>query len=278
MHVTSKLDASDATAKLYYIYEHFQDAEKVHESDPDTETQVPDNTLYSQINNDVEYGIFETIIDNYYLDSQIKDGFLCDKECTKLMAINTDQVITSCTYDYLNMLHNTNIQNDPIQQHRLYTAKENASLFTSNTTLPCTYNIIQDLPPNTFDTEEQTPDLQNTGLYSHRKHKFCNTFGEAHIQYHDFKNVNALTFNDKYAALLQQELQNPSWCLHDRITTKTYQISTNMDIKTMPHAMYFSGNPDTGTKINHVSCQTITYDDKGMFQAYLMDETQSKFS
>ena len=56
--------------------------------------------------------------------------------------------------------------------------------------------------------------------------------------------------------------------------TKSYQISTEMDIETMPHAMYFTGNTETVTKINHVPYQTIVYDDKGMFQAKLMDETQ----
>ena len=47
-----------------------------------------------------------------------------------------------------------------------------------------------------------------------------------------------------------------------------------MDIETMPHAMYFSGNKETITKINQVPYQKIHYDDKGMFQAKLMDNTQ----
>ena len=47
-----------------------------------------------------------------------------------------------------------------------------------------------------------------------------------------------------------------------------------MDIETMPHAMYFSGNKETFTKINQVPYQVIDYDDKGMFQAKLMDNTQ----
>ena len=42
----------------------------------------------------------------------------------------------------------------------------------------------------------------------------------------------------------------------------------------MPHAMYFSGNKETITRINQVPCQVIDYDDKGMFQAKLMDNTQ----
>ena len=73
--------------------------------------------------------------------------------------------------------------------------------------------------------------------------------------------------------MLKQELQNPYWCLHDPITTKIYQIFTEMDIETMPHAMYFSGNTETITKINHVPYQTVQYDDKGMFPVQVMDDT-----
>ena len=46
-----------------------------------------------------------------------------------------------------------------------------------------------------------------------------------------------------------------------------------MDIETMPHAMYFSGNREIMAKINQVPYQVIEYDDKGMFQAKLMDNT-----
>ena len=47
-----------------------------------------------------------------------------------------------------------------------------------------------------------------------------------------------------------------------------------MDIETMPHAMYFSGYKETIIKINQVPYQVIDCDDKGMFQAKLMDNTQ----
>ena len=70
-----------------------------------------------------------------------------------------------------------------------------------------------------------------------------------------------------------QELQNPYWCLHDPITTQSYQISPDMDIETMPNTMYFNGNASTFTKINHVPYQTIQYSDKSMFPAQLMDNT-----
>ena len=51
-------------------------------------------------------------------------------------------------------------------------------------------------------------------------------------------------------------------------------MSSEMDIETMPHAMYFSGNKETITKINQVPYQVIDYDDKSMFWAKLMDNTQ----
>ena len=47
-----------------------------------------------------------------------------------------------------------------------------------------------------------------------------------------------------------------------------------MDIETMLHAMYFSGNKETIAKINQVPYQVIEYDDKGMFQVKLMENTQ----
>ena len=56
--------------------------------------------------------------------------------------------------------------------------------------------------------------------------------------------------------------------------TKNYQISSQMDIETMPHTMYFSGNEETITKINQVPHQAIEYYDKGMFHAKLMNNTQ----
>ena len=46
-----------------------------------------------------------------------------------------------------------------------------------------------------------------------------------------------------------------------------------MDIETMPHAMYLTGDLDTITKINHVPYQTIEYNDNGMFKAKLMNDT-----
>ena len=46
-----------------------------------------------------------------------------------------------------------------------------------------------------------------------------------------------------------------------------------MDIKTMPHAMYFTSNTDKVTKINHVLYQTIAYNDNDMFTTEFMNNT-----
>ena len=118
---------------------------------------------------------------------------------------------------------------------------------------------------------------QNTQLHIHNeKHAYRDTFSDAHIQYHEFDNKDLLTVRDKYTALLQQELQNPYWNLHDPIMTKSYQISKDMDIETMPHAMYFTGNSDSVIKINQVPYQTIQYNENGMFTTKLMNDTPIK--
>ena len=54
---------------------------KVYESDPNLATDEIDSTLYPHINNNIEYGLFEDVIDSYSLDSQIKDNFVCDQNC-----------------------------------------------------------------------------------------------------------------------------------------------------------------------------------------------------
>ena len=46
-----------------------------------------------------------------------------------------------------------------------------------------------------------------------------------------------------------------------------------MDIETMPHATYFTGDSDTVNKINQVPFQTIEYNDNGMFTTKLMNDT-----
>ena len=139
----------------------------------------------------------------------------------------------------------------------LYTNEADTSLFTTDTSTQCALSITAlNLETESEKGKNDIPQ-NNTGIHFYSKHQYRDTFGDAHIQYHGFDNGDAFIYKDKYTALLQQELQNPYWCLHDPVTTKSYQISTDMDIETMLHAMYFSGNTHTVTKINHVPYQTI---------------------
>ena len=152
--------------------------------------------------------------------------------------------------------------------------EENASSFADDIDTHCDFSITDHTSDieNANDTHTCLMPKSPT-IHLHRKHIYRNTFGDAHIQYHDFDNQVSLIFRDKYTALLQQELQNSYWNLHDPIMTKSYQISQDMDIETMPHAMYFTGDSDTVTKMNHVPYQTIEYNDNGMFTTKLMNDT-----
>ena len=162
---------------------------------------------------------------------------------------------------------------DSTQQNNLHSIEENASSFANNTATPCDFNIIGQHSDTENANDTNAYYAQNNPAFTHTENTHTETLGESNIQYHDFDNHSSLTFADKYTALLQQELQNPYWNLHDLIMTKSYHISKDMDIEMMPHAMYFTGDSDTVTKINHVPYQTIVYIDNGMFTAKLMNNT-----
>ena len=275
-HQTNPPKESDDFEKLLYIYQHFQDSEKMHQIEPEREPiTLDDDSLYPYVNNDIEYRLFEDIVDSYYLDSQIKDDFQCDHDCySQHRDPTSDNYSNACTHDYHHITQSVQDLTDSTQQNTLHSMEENASSFADDTNTRCDFSIID----HTLDTENAN-DIHTCfmpkypAIHSQRKHIYRNTFGDAHIQYHDFDNQDSLTFRDKYTTLLQQELQNPYWNLHDPITTKSYQISQDMDIETMPHAMYFIGDSDTVTKINHVPYQTIEYDENGMFTTKLMNDT-----
>ena len=248
----------------------------MHQIEPESElTTTVDDSLYPYVNNDIEYGLFEDIVSSYYLDSQNKDNFQCDHEC---YSQHRDPMIEvhshTCTHDYHHITQSIQDLSDSTQQNNLHSIKENVSSFADDTTTLCDFNIV-DHHSGTENTNDTYTHFmpKHPGIHSQRKHAYGNTFGESNIQHHDFDNQDSLTFTDKYMALLQQELQNPYWNLHDPIMTKSYQISKDMDIEMMPHAMYLTGDLDRITKINHISYQTIEYNDNGMFTAKLMNDT-----
>ena len=74
----------------------------MYQLDPVIEIPVPDDdSLYPYINNNIEYGLFEDIIDSYYLDSQIKDDFHCNQDCyTHQQESTVNDHTISCTHAY----------------------------------------------------------------------------------------------------------------------------------------------------------------------------------
>ena len=187
--------------------------------------------------------MFEDLVESYHLDSQIKDDLQCDLECYIQSSKSTkDNHLNICTHDYQHITQNINDLSDTTQQNELYSREESALSFTDDTDMHCNYSI-----------STHTPDMENVNdthtnfmpkypaIHSQQKHAYRDTFGDAHIHYHDFDNQDLLTVKDKYTALLQ-ELQNPYWNLHDPIS---YQISKDMDIETMPHTMCFTDDSNT---------------------------------
>ena len=75
-HQTDPPKESNDFEKLFYIYQHFQDSEKIHQTKPESkQIASDDDSLYLHVNNDIKYGLFEDIVDSHYLESQIKDDF-----------------------------------------------------------------------------------------------------------------------------------------------------------------------------------------------------------
>ena len=161
----------DSFKKLEYICQHFQDSKKIYESDPDVAMQVSDNTLYPHINNNIKYGLFEDVINSYYLDSQIKDDFNCNKDCyTNTQHTQQEQQLTPCTLAYDHITQHINNLADNTQQNTFYAMEENASLFTSDTTTPCDFIVTED----TLDLEINSKCKSNSktllGIHSQSKH------------------------------------------------------------------------------------------------------------
>ena len=117
-HADTTMPTPNSSQKLEYIYQHFQENEKVYESDPNLATDKIDCTLYPHINNDIEYGLFKDVINSYYLDSQIKDNFACNQNCyANTQHEEQDQTLTPCTHAYDHITQHVDNLDDPTQQH-----------------------------------------------------------------------------------------------------------------------------------------------------------------
>ena len=73
----------------------------MYQDDPKTDTAIDKDPLYPQINNDIEYSLFENVVNSYYLDSQIKDDFQCNQKCySEKDKTNADHPPIACTHTY----------------------------------------------------------------------------------------------------------------------------------------------------------------------------------
>ena len=115
----------------------------MHQTDPESEQTTMDNdSLYPYVNNDIEYGPFEDIVDSYYLDSQIKDDFQCNHDCySQHRDPIIDEYANTCTHDYHHITQSIQDLSDSIQQNNLHSIEENASSFADDTATPCDFNI-----------------------------------------------------------------------------------------------------------------------------------------
>ena len=146
----------------------------MYQLDPKTKIPVPDdNSLYPYMNNDIEYRLFEDIVDSYYSDSQIKDDFHCDQDFyTHQQETPMDDHSISCTHAYNHIVQQIQDLSDSTQQHTLHSMEENASLFTNDSATFCHFNITNQNSDtdNTNDTNISNAPKQ-LGIHSQSKHK-----------------------------------------------------------------------------------------------------------
>ena len=171
----------------------------MHQIDPESEpTTTDDDSLYLYVNNNIEYGLFEDIVDSYYLDSQIKDDFQCNNDCySQHRDLMIDGYSNTCTHDYHHITQSVQDLSDSTQQNNLHSIEENASSFADDTATLCDFSII-DHNSNTENANDTNVHFmpKHSSIHSQRKHAYRNTFGESNIQYHDFDNQDSLTFTD----------------------------------------------------------------------------------
>ena len=75
--------------------------------------------------------------------------------------------------------------------------EKDASIFTSDTTTSCYYNITKGAQNSDTISEGKSKIISPMGIHLQSKHKYRNVFGNSNIQYHDFNNGDAPTFKDK---------------------------------------------------------------------------------
>ena len=105
----------------------------------------------------------------------------------------------ACMHAYDHIAQQIHNLSDTPQQHTLHSMEQDASLFATDSTDPCYFNITnQDLDTNSSTLHNNSNQPQAHGIHALSKHKYRNTFGEANTQHHNFDNCDSLTFKDKF--------------------------------------------------------------------------------
>ena len=115
----------------------------MHQIDPEYEpTTTDDDFLYPYLNNDIEYRLFEDIVDSYYIDSQIKDDFQCDHDCYLQHRDSTiEDHSNTCTHDYHHITQSIQACLTVLNKKNLHSIEENTSSFADDTATPCDFNV-----------------------------------------------------------------------------------------------------------------------------------------
>ena len=111
----------------------------MHQIKPESDlSPTDDDSLYPYINNDIEYRLFEDIVDSYYLDSQIKYDFQCDQDCySQHKDLTNANHPNICTHDYYHIKQNIQDLTDNTQQYNLHSMEERVLSFTDDTDTHC---------------------------------------------------------------------------------------------------------------------------------------------
>ena len=120
--------------------------------------------------------------------------------------IGTRQMTTTTTH----ITQSVQDLTDSTQQNTLHSMEENASSLADETDTHCDFSITD----HTLDTENANDTHtclmpKYPAIHSQRKHTYRNTFGDTHIQYHDFDNQDSLTFRENI-----QHYYNKNYKIH----------------------------------------------------------------
>ena len=101
------------------------------------------------------------VTDSYYLDSQIMDDFQCTEACyTHDTTASTVDANPQCTHSYDHISQQLYSLADAEQQQTLYTNEAYASLFTTDTSTRCAFNIT----PSNLETNS-VEDTNDSGIH-----------------------------------------------------------------------------------------------------------------